>query len=233
MALVLLFPTPSIGAPGAGTLPSTVTECANHIAEAARWSGLPEVWIEQVMRAESDGRTYAISKAGAMGCMQLMPTTWRDLTRRHALGSDPFEPRANMLGGAAYLRSMHDRFGWPGALAAYHAGPNRYAEHLAGVSPLPHKTLAYVALVTDRVQDDGAIPMARPAESRAVDWRGSALFAGQIERDQRRSDERDSTQARDYGDVLPTPSVGTDTTAASTITTVSATAQPLFAVRRP
>lgn len=60
--------------------------------------------------------------------MQIMPATWRELRVRHALGDDPFDIRDNILAGAA--NQMHDQFGALGCLAAYHAGPARYAEYL-------------------------------------------------------------------------------------------------------
>jgi hypothetical protein len=50
---------------------------AAHVAEAARRFGLPEGWIWAVMRAESRGDPRALSPVGAMGLMQIMPTTWR------------------------------------------------------------------------------------------------------------------------------------------------------------
>ncbi len=46
-----------------------------------------------------------------MGLMQIMPATWADLRRRYQLGADPFDPRGNILAGAAYLRALRDRFG--------------------------------------------------------------------------------------------------------------------------
>ena len=46
-----------------------------------------------------------------MGVMQIMPATWAMLTARHGLGTDPFDVRANILGGAAYLRAMWERYG--------------------------------------------------------------------------------------------------------------------------
>jgi soluble lytic murein transglycosylase-like protein len=95
------------------------------IAEAAQRFGVPEAWIRAVMRVESAGDVRAISSAGAMGLMQVMPATWADLRIRHRLGSNPYDPRDNILAGAAYLREMHDRYGSPGFLAAYNAGPGR------------------------------------------------------------------------------------------------------------
>ena len=118
---------------------------ADHIADAARRSGLPASWIRAVMRAESGGDPRAVSPAGAMGLMQIMPATWAALRARHGLGDDPFDPRDNILAGAAYLRELHDRFGAPGFLAAYNAGPSRYADHLATDRPLPAETRVFVA----------------------------------------------------------------------------------------
>ena len=119
------------------------------IEEASTRFGIPASWIEQVMRAESGGRTelhgHPIrSPKGAMGLMQLMPKTWGQLRVRLGLGNDPDDPRDNILAGTFYLRLMVDRFGYPGLFAAYNAGPGRYTEHLAG-RPLPAETIAYLA----------------------------------------------------------------------------------------
>ena len=84
------------------------------------------------MRQESDGQEQAVSSAGAMGLMQVMPDTYDDLRQRHPLGSDPFEPHDNIMAGAAYIREMHDRYGAPGFLAAYNAGPLRLDGYLDG-----------------------------------------------------------------------------------------------------
>lgn len=118
--------------------PSRVAPYATFITEAAQRFGIPEHWIRAVMRVESAGDVRAISSAGAMGLMQVMPATWADLRARHRLGANPYDPRDNILAGAAYLREMHDRYGSPGFLAAYNAGPGRYEEYLAG-RPLPLK----------------------------------------------------------------------------------------------
>jgi hypothetical protein len=120
----------------------------SHIAEAERRFGVPAPWIEAVLRAESAGNPAAISPKGAMGLMQIMPATWAELRAEHGLVADPFAPRDNILAGAAYLRTMHDRFGFPGLFAAYNAGPGRYQSHLTTGDPLPAETVAYVARVT-------------------------------------------------------------------------------------
>lgn len=127
----------------------------SQIAEASERFGVPEEWIRRVMRAESGGRTMLngrliASSAGAMGLMQLMPGTWREMRAAHRLGNDPHDPRDNVLAGAAYLRRLYDRFGYPGLFAAYNAGPGRYAQHLAHGRPLPAETVAYLEAVGGR-----------------------------------------------------------------------------------
>lgn len=120
------------------------------ISDAARRFGMPVAWIERVMRVESDGFDVVdgqptTSRAGAMGLMQLMPSTWRAMRDRIGLGSNPYDPRDNILAGTLYLRLMYDRFGYPGLFAAYNAGPGRYGDYLAGRAGLPDETRAYLA----------------------------------------------------------------------------------------
>ena len=131
---------------GPASAPAELHPYAPHVADASRRFGIPERWIWSVMRAESGGRTRAVSPAGAMGLMQIMPRTWRMLAARYGLGSDPFDVRANIHGGAAYLRLMWDRYGDSRLmLAAYNAGPGRVNEYRAGLRHLPAETRSYVA----------------------------------------------------------------------------------------
>lgn len=130
----------------------TVADWRPYINEASARFGVPVAWIERVMRAESGGRTTLArrpirSSAGAMGLMQLMPPTWADMRARLGLGSNPDDPRDNILAGTLYLRLMYDRFGYPGLFAAYNAGPKRYADYLAGRVRLPSETVGYLASV--------------------------------------------------------------------------------------
>jgi soluble lytic murein transglycosylase-like protein len=90
--------------------------------------------------------------------MQLMPATWAELRARLRLGADPFDVRDNVLAGAAYLREMLDRFGSPGFLAAYNAGPERYAAWLAGRASLPRETRAYLAALAPQIGAAAAPP---------------------------------------------------------------------------
>ncbi|MFV0386945.1 lytic transglycosylase domain-containing protein, partial [Paracoccus sp. (in: a-proteobacteria)] len=84
---------------------------AAYITEASQRFDIPEHWIRAVMRAESAGNARAISSAGAIGLMQVMPDTWAGLRIRHRLGRDPYDPRDNIFAGTAYLREMFDRYG--------------------------------------------------------------------------------------------------------------------------
>ncbi|WP_235829982.1 lytic transglycosylase domain-containing protein [Algihabitans albus] len=151
------------------------------IAEAARRFDIPVQRIRAVMQAESAGNRYAVSSAGAMGLMQIMPETWRELRTLHGLGVDPFDPRDNILAGAAYLRAMYDRFGAPGFLAAYNAGPGRYAEHLATGRPLPRETRAYLATLAPLIDGSGADRQQEDGAAIVVDWRAAPLFVMHID----------------------------------------------------
>lgn len=186
-ATLLLLSGLILAAPAANTAyaqqapadrPSRSDPYGAFIAEAAQRFGVPEAWIRAVMRVESAGDVRAISPAGAMGLMQIMPATWADLRVRHRLGGNPYDPLDNILAGAAYLREMHDRYGSPGFLAAYNAGPGRYEEYLAG-RPLPAETRAYVAALTPVV---GTGDLAGPIVVAAADplaWTRAPLFVVQ------------------------------------------------------
>ena len=150
LAFALLVATPAAADPSES---DPVSRWRAEIAEASARFDVPVAWIERVMRAESGGQTMLrgrpiISRAGAMGLMQLMPATWAAMRAALGLGLDPHSPRDNILAGAAYLRAMYDRFGYPGLFAAYNAGPGRYAAYLASGRPLPGETRAYLATIT-------------------------------------------------------------------------------------
>jgi hypothetical protein len=126
---------------------------AAYIAEASMHFRIPAAWIRAVMRMESAGVKRAVSPKGAMGLMQIMPDTWDELRARYRLGKDPYDPRDNILAGTAYLRELHDRYGSPGFLAAYNAGPKRYEDYLSGKRSLPPETRAYIAALLPFVSD--------------------------------------------------------------------------------
>ena len=154
------------------TRSETIDRFAEFIAEASTRFAVPASWIHAVMQIESGGDHRAASPRGALGLMQLMPGTWVELSARCL---DPFDPHDNVMAGAAYLKEMHDRFGSAGFLAAYHAGPARYEQHLATGKSLPQDTIAYVAAVTSVLaEEQGKLTAVR--NSRAAPWREAPLF---------------------------------------------------------
>jgi hypothetical protein len=149
--LCALMTTPAqpqiVGVRAASVAHSPSDIIADALREAARRFQVPVSWLSAVMRTESAGDANAVSKKGAVGLMQIMPETYAELRARHGLGADPFDPRDNILAGAAYLAEMRARYGAPGFLAAYNAGPRRYEEHLLRGRPLPGETQDYVARI--------------------------------------------------------------------------------------
>lgn len=162
---------------------SASTKCSDtwsaHIREAAKRFGIPERWLRAVMYVESVGDAHAISSKGAMGLMQIMPPTWEELRTKYHLGDDPFQPRDNILAGAAYLREMLDRFGTKGFLGAYNAGPARYQERLVAGRPLPRETIDYIRKLAPLINGSIALPVClRSVEDRSSGSR-STIFPHQ------------------------------------------------------
>jgi len=155
--------------PGAAPEPVMSNRCDVYVPEAARRSGLSEDVVMRVMRAESGGKSRIVSVKGAIGCMQIMPATWTYLTARYNLGADPYDARMNMIGGAMYLAELAARYGWPGALSAYNAGPGRYQRYVQGGVPLPAETIAYTARLGRNAEDP-------PATASAPRWQEARLF---------------------------------------------------------
>jgi hypothetical protein len=104
-----------------------------------------------------------------MGLMQIMPQTWSELRARYGLGADPYDPRTNILAGAAYIRELYQRFGVPGFLAAYNTGPGRYENHLATDRTLPDETEGYVARLAPTVEG-------KQTGGRSLSWRSRLLW---------------------------------------------------------
>ncbi|MBO9669568.1 MAG: lytic transglycosylase domain-containing protein [Sphingobium sp.] len=162
-ALRLLLAAAALAISGTAQAES-VADWRPYIVEASNRFGVPVTWIETVMQAESRGRTTLNgrpirSSAGAMGLMQLMPPTWAEMRARLGLGTNPDDPRDNILAGTFYLRLMYDRFGYPGLFAAYNAGPRRYADYLAGRGRLPSETVGYLASVAPSAAGTAAAPV--------------------------------------------------------------------------
>lgn len=113
------------------------------MANIACEHGLPIRLFDAVIAQESGYKSWAVSTAGAMGLMQIMPGTARFLKL-----ASPFDPISNMRAGARYLREQLDRFGRVDlALAAYNAGPERSALKRGQVPAIP-ETLQYIRTIT-------------------------------------------------------------------------------------
>jgi D-alanyl-D-alanine carboxypeptidase len=146
-----------------------------YIREAASQYRVPEQWVRAVMHQESGGQEQAVSPVGAMGLMQVMPATYEGLRSRHGLGDDPYDPHNNILAGTAYIREMYDRYGAPGFLAAYNAGPDRVDLYLAGSSALPDETVNYLAAITPNLGND--VPLSGPLAMYAASQPGGLAAA--------------------------------------------------------
>ena len=112
------------------------------IKDAAVRYGLDPELITAVIKVESSFNPYAVSKKGAMGLMQLMPETAKEMQ----VGA-PFEAKENIMGGSRYLRKMLNLFEGDLrlGLAAYNAGPNRVLKN--GIIPKIPETEQYVKKV--------------------------------------------------------------------------------------
>jgi len=113
------------------------------IEAAARKYKVDPKLVAAVAEVESNGNQNAVSSAGAIGVMQLMPDT------AASLGVDPYNKQQNVEGGAKYLRQMLDTFGGDTkkAVAAYNAGPGAVKDY-GGVPPYK-ETQNYVNKVLD------------------------------------------------------------------------------------
>lgn len=180
LTLALFGSAPAFAQGPAERVLPRVAEIAAHVSEASRRFGIPEAWIYAVMRTESAGRIGAVSSAGAMGLMQLMPGTWARQRARFGLGADPFDPRDNIMAGTSYLREMYDRYGAYGMLAAYNAGPGRYEDWRDRQRPLPAETRTYISRIAPMLQTGRSAPAfasAPPVQPVRRSWAQSELFA--------------------------------------------------------
>lgn len=130
------------------------------LSEAANATGLSPELVEAVAWRESRMRPGVVSRAGAIGEMQLMPGTARDL------GVDPYDTRQNLHGGARYLSVMMRRYNGDLvlALAAYNAGPGA-VDRYGGVPPY-RETRAYVEAIMQRLSQRASAAVPEPYPKR-------------------------------------------------------------------
>lgn len=148
-------PIATYAVPGSATLrtagepsaDSPATAYDELIRESAARHGISADLVRAVIQAESGFNRWAVSPKGAMGLMQLMPATARDLGV-----ADPFHPGQNIRAGVRYLAELLARFDRDvvRALAAYNAGPER-VEQYKGVPPY-RETQDYVKKITGKTR---------------------------------------------------------------------------------
>jgi soluble lytic murein transglycosylase-like protein len=136
---------------------SVKQEKGNTLSETARIiameEGLSPKLVDSIIQAESNGDAKAVSRKGAMGLIQLMPGTAKDYQV-----PDPFDPVANIRGGARCLRDLLEEFAGnlSLALAAYNAGPAAVRKY-QGIPPFP-ETQEFVRKVQGGYQKETSIP---------------------------------------------------------------------------
>ncbi len=130
--------TPDTAAQAASLLDGT--PYGDIIASLSETHGVDPMLVRALIQVESGYRPRARSSRGAMGLMQLMPSTAREYRVRN-----PFEPKANIEGGIRHLKSLIDRFGVEIALAAYNAGEGAVRK-FNGIPPY-RETRNYVARI--------------------------------------------------------------------------------------
>lgn len=161
--------------PPRDTSPARFSRFDEHIRDQHAVYGIPRPLLRAIIKVESDYDPHVVSSAGAMGLMQLMPATAKDMGV-----TDPWDPRQNIMGGARYLQTLAQRFcktpALPGAggglvcsfeetvkvLAGYHAGPGA-VERYRGLPPY-ETTRAYVQAVLYQYEDF------RRREAALADW---------------------------------------------------------------
>jgi hypothetical protein len=132
------------------------------IVEHARANNIRPDLIRAVVKVESAFNPYARSPKGALGLMQLMPATARQLNV-----TNPFDPAQNIRGGSSYLRQLLDRYGNNEelALAAYNAGPGAVDKYGQNVPPY-RETRNYVSKVSEIAGDDEPEDVVRRGSTR-------------------------------------------------------------------
>lgn len=146
------LPTPAQAVASTPVAPALAAKpFAELVERASERHGVDPRLVHAMIEVESGYQPDAESPRGAMGLMQLMPST----ARRYAVG-DPFDPEDNINAGTRHLRTLLDEFGTRGALAAYNSGEARVRQ-FDGIPPYP-ETRKYVSRVLEIVDAQAVIP---------------------------------------------------------------------------
>ncbi len=149
----------------AESAPSSVTgmDYSGYVQQAAAKYEIEPELINAVIKTESNGNHRAVSNKGAMGLMQLMPSTANDMNV-----INPFNPEENIEGGTKYLRQLLEKFNGDLtlALAAYNAGP-KTVEKYGNVPPIP-ETRQYVKKIISLVKGKGSYSFSDSARQAPV-----------------------------------------------------------------
>jgi hypothetical protein len=150
--------------PGGSAPPSAPVLC-EALATAATTNDLPVDFFTRLIWQESHFKPDVISRKGAQGIAQFMPTT----ARLSGL-ENPFNPLEAIAKSGELLRGLRHEFGNLGlAAAAYNAGPTRVHDWLGGRRPLPQETRAYVRFVTGRSVEEWAGGQTNTVEMASVE----------------------------------------------------------------
>lgn len=139
-----------------------------YINQSSQRFNVPDQWIRAIILQETRGYQYynkrpVTSPHGAKGLMQIKSTTYKALAKRYSLGSDVYDPHDNIMAGTGYIRTLYNKYGAPGFVAAYHGGPGTLNAYLQHGKALPKSTKNYLISVTPHLGN--AVPMSGPFAS--------------------------------------------------------------------
>jgi hypothetical protein len=150
--------------PPAPNNPPTADDICRAVEQDAAANALPVEFFARVIWQESRFNAQAVSRRGAQGIAQFMPSTadYRGLI-------NPFDPIEALKNSAGYLHDLKTQFGNLGlAAAAYNAGPTRVSAWLAKHRELPVETRNYVAIITGWTADEWASPSPPPTPETTI-----------------------------------------------------------------
>lgn len=136
-----------------------------YINQSSQRFNVPDQWIRAIILQETRGYQYynkrpVTSPHGAKGLMQIKSTTYKDLAKRYNLGNDVYDPHDNIMAGTGYIRTLYNKYGAPGFVAAYHGGPGTLDAYLKRGTALPKATKNYMISVTPNLGN--SVPMSGP-----------------------------------------------------------------------